>query len=166
MPFDGRGTEHFTVQNGRVSWRLFPVDREDLAKALDRAADLVERGWRQGDLASNWFGFPCSPYSLFARRFCARGAIQRALWEMDLLDNLPQCELEIAREMLLAAPGTPLGARLLGSREWAAAMEDDKPRGVPLDLAAIERWNDNRGMTSTEVVQVLRFAAGELRRPP
>jgi len=51
---------------------------------LNRARALIadERHWSQGAFARSWAQIPVRPYSFFARRFCAIGALKRAACEL------------------------------------------------------------------------------------
>jgi len=150
MPLDGSG------------WR--PTEpRDDLARVLDRAADLVEQGWCQGKLARHWLGWSCSPYDALATRVCARGAILRALWQTGENDPYAR-EMAVVEEVIVVAYKTTVGARLMMTREWEYALQTGHPSSLATDLAAIERWNDIHGMTAGEIAHLFRLTAGELRR--
>ena len=62
-------------------------DRESVDSTiavLNRARALIadERHWCRGAFARSWANIPVRPYSFFARRFCAIGALKRAAGEL------------------------------------------------------------------------------------
>jgi hypothetical protein len=62
-----------------TNWPTIGTEDTDEATALlIRARALVARGWCRRTPARNRFGFRVSPYSRWATRWCASGAIQAA----------------------------------------------------------------------------------------
>ena len=69
--------------------RAWPRDRggesvDSTIAVLNRARALIadERHWCRGAFARSWAQIPVQPQSLFARRFCAIGALTRAACEL------------------------------------------------------------------------------------
>jgi hypothetical protein len=79
-----------------------------MSKTLDkiiyeRAAKLVESGWTQGAYARNGNGVAVSPFAKTAVQFCAMGAIQRAMSEVNgkKLEGMPlSMKIDDANELI------------------------------------------------------------------
>ena len=75
---------------GRVSpiraWHRAPGGEsvDSTIDVLNRAREFIadERHWSRGAFARSWANIPVQPQSLFARRFCAIGALTRAACEL------------------------------------------------------------------------------------
>jgi hypothetical protein len=99
MPFDGTPISTAMPSTGTESclpglplFILQPFSRspeitDSRIAVLRRARDLLakEQRWCKGSFARTWFNIPVPPhFALFARRFCALGAIMRAGRELQL----------------------------------------------------------------------------------
>ncbi len=65
-----------------------------MTQIIERAMEIIERGWTRGDLARDANGYPVAVASPAACTFCAVGAISRATRELsDRYDPVVQYEV-------------------------------------------------------------------------
>ena len=111
---------------------------DSAARILERAAELVERGWAQRFFAYDSRGHKVEPTSGDAVEWCALGAIDRAAYEL----------------------GYKLGAGGYTEEAEMALYRRDELTGM-----AISEWNDSGAQTADQVAATMRGAAASLREP-
>ena len=107
--------------------------RQQIAAILIEAADLVDSGWVQNVPAADSSGRAVLPYSRFATRWCASGAI-------------------------IKAAGGPMRG-LTPSRSFQRFLSEHRLRlawSAPLSIRA---WNDGQKQTQRKVAATLRDCA-------
>ena len=104
-----------------------------------RAAEIVESGWMRGQNACDREGLAVSPLSTTATKWCAGGAVSRALWEAMGEPDMLRGGMEDVLDRW---------------SETADAIRRDVE--MEIDVAPLWRFNDNSDTTREQVVAALR----------
>lgn len=113
------------------------------AQILRAAAEIVERGWTQGEFARDEGYRATGHESADAVCWCATGAIRRAAGDTD------RRVVYVAQSALADAAVGP-------------APDDDFERDAAAD---VENWNDEARRTADDVAEAMRRAADTLGPP-
>jgi len=127
-----------------LATRAEGVMAEDLklaaADALMRAAEVVETGWTQCELARDASGMECKPSDSTAVCWCAEGALRRVF-----RGSADQDAYSVAFSRLHDAAA----AKLRAAGRW--------------HVAALAVWNDDEDRTADQVATMMRECAVALR---
>lgn len=122
-------------------------------EVLDRAVELVEGGWLQGNFAKDQDGNLVRPNSAYACSFCAQGALARASEELGGVTCGP-----ISSKY--SSPMASLTANVYRKSKMVLAEILNYESEYSLNLgdpdAIIQSWNDNAGTTKQDVIRVLK----------
>lgn len=95
---------------------------------LDRASDIIRKGWTQGTYARNEAGQPVGALDKEACQWCLRGALKRA-------DNFDHASLSV-----------------YGIKVYQRVLQSLSNSIFPQSLAS---WNDEKGRTQADVIKIL-----------
>lgn len=122
-------------------------------EVLERAVELVEGGWLQGNFARDKDGNVVHSYSGDACSFCAQGALVRASGELGG-DNCGPISSKYP------SPVASLTANVYRKSKMVLAEILNYENEYSLNLgdpdAIIQSWNDNPNTTKQDVIRVLR----------
>jgi hypothetical protein len=141
-----------TLGSGERRAQTAAPDPRVVVKVLERAAELVERGWCQGHVATTEAGTPCTLVE--ADRVCAMGAILLAIKELDVWSETDPVGMPISQYAAsFVAPGL---------RQRFDQWSDYLRSVVPSHSISLSMWNDAKGRTADEVASEMRAAAKRL----
>ena len=102
--------------------------KEETKRALERAANIVDAGWCQGFHAVDAYGEGCLSNDKAAVRFCAIGAIHRAVCDEDLPPRTSR--------LAIVAMENALGCCAVGMWNDDERRTADEVSGMMRELAA------------------------------
>ncbi len=117
------------------------VPNEELADYIDAAADLLDKGWVQGRY-EDW------DWDENVTKHCAVGALSRALGDLK-----SSCSIRFSSLMRAAAD------RLVADEVVGRASVVEWPDSID----ALIGWNDQTSRTQSQVVDLFRRTAKDLR---
>ena len=119
------------------------------ARALDRAADLIEtKGWAHGANARADDDSPCAPTNPVAACFCTQGAIMRGV-----------ADLTGCGQLLVTNTTTRYDHIYLTAKRALA-----RDLGLPSDeISSLSAWNDKHAPCADYVAHMMRRAAYLIR---
>ena len=123
---------------------------EPVATILKSAADLCEYGWTQHESACDGNGQPVLPAHYNARCWCATGAINCVLSDIDT----GECKRVWANAAFAILARTILEVGFTLPEYFPPVL-----LSMPADDLIVE-WNDHSRRTQAQVVATLRIAAG------
>lgn len=121
--------------------------REQAAAALDKAADLVEQGWTQGELARDENGLACRPTDSDATCWCAEGALRRVTY--------------YAGPAMVGRDGEPFVVAFFAMTDRARLRAIEA--GSRNTMQCLPDWNDAVGREAEQVAELMRECAAGLR---
>ncbi len=108
-----------------------------LPEVLLSAAELIEKGWCQRDMAQDSKGVGISSVSPDAARWCLLGAVRRSILGLDANEANPSAWEMLDRASDYLRANLPYGSR-------------------------ITSWNDSSKRTKEDVIQLLRKTAASI----